>query len=545
MSGGAAPATPMNTSDVIVAYLEAAGIRHIFGYPGDPSVEFLEAARRRGLQFVLGSREGTSGLMAEAYGQLTGRPGVCLSTLGPGCTNLVNAVAGAMLDRVPMIALSGQIETGREPTFTHQIVNHQQLFAPISKWATAVQPHTVGGIMRRALRTAMAERPGPVHLTTAADVVGAEARDAEIRLPPMKALRTSPQRFAAAGADSDPVARLNAARRPVILAGHAAVWGEASAALQQLCETLGCPVVVAPMAKGVLPETHPWYAGTLDMACNAFVWDFLRGADLLLAVGFDAVELIKPWSLKVPTIHIDSVPNSDQVYGAELEVVGDISGILDGLSAEVRTSSEWTPGEVSAHRQALHSRFTAGRVAGRLNPSDVVDIVRAAMPAQTIATTDVGSHKLLVGQGWQTHAPRTLLMSNGLSSMGFSLPAAMTARLLYPQTPVVCFTGDGGLAMVQGELRVAASLGLGIVVVVFCDNSLNRIELKQMARGYPSAGTRIDPTDMVRLAQAMGCDGVHVDNASALEAALAAPRSANRPLVIGATIDPSQYAAQF
>jgi acetolactate synthase I/II/III large subunit len=175
----------------------------------------------------------------------------------------------------------------------------------------------------------------------------------------------------------------------------------------------------------------------------------------------------------------------------------------------------------------------------------VVDAVRVALPADTLVTTDVGSHKLLVGQGWTTHAPRGMLMTNGLSSMGFSLPAAITAKLICPDRPVVCFTGDGGLAMVQGELRVAASLKVAPVVVVFCDNSLNRIELKQLARKYPSWGTRIGATDIALLAQAMGCDGVNVDSVRGLEAALAAPRSLDRPLVIGAKIDPAQYAAQF
>jgi acetolactate synthase-1/2/3 large subunit len=281
------------------------------------------------------------------------------------------------------------------------------------------------------------------------------------------------------------------------------------------------------------------------MACNAFVWEFLKRADLLLAIGFDAVELIKPWPITAPTIHIDTVANTDQVYGAEIEIVGDIAAILDAISADLRGASAWTAAEIAAHRAGLHERYAAGRVAGRLNPSDVVDVVRAAMPVETLVTTDVGSHKLLVGQGWTAHSPRSVLMSNGLSSMGFSLPAAITAKLLHPGRPVVCFTGDGGLAMVQGELRVAATLKLAPVVVVFCDNSLNRIELKQMARHYPSWGTRIAATDIALLAQAMGCEGVNVDSARALEAALAAPRPADRPLVIGATIDAAQYAAQF
>lgn len=534
----------MNVSEVIGSYLRAAGIGHVFGYPGDPSVEFLEAIRRQGLEFVLGAREGTAGLMACAYGQLTGRPGVALSTLGPGATNLVNAVATAKLDRTPMLALSGQIETRREPTFTHQVVDHTLLFGPVSKWAVAVQPGTVGGILRKALRLAMAERPGPVHLTTAADVVGAPAIDDEVRLPPLAAQRATQVFVREAGAD--PVHRVREARRPIVVAGLAAVQAEAGPALQRLAEALGCPVVLSPMAKGLLAEDHALFAGTLDMACNAFVWDFLRGADLLLTVGFDAVELIKPWSLKVPALHLDAVPNTDQIVPAEIELVGDISTLCEGLAAALAGAEpRWREADIAAHRAELRARYAAGRSAGRLNPSDVVDTVRAAMPRDTIVSTDVGSHKLLVGQGWQTYAPRTLLTTNGLSSMGFGLPAAMVAKLLHREREVVSFTGDGGLAMVQSELRLAASLGLGLVVVVFCDNSLNRIELKQAARGYPAWGTRIDATDLELLARSMGCDGVFVDSAAALEAVLSQRRSATTPLVIGARIDPAQYVAQF
>ncbi|OIQ91400.1 acetolactate synthase [mine drainage metagenome] len=533
----------MNTSAVVIEYLAAAGIQHIFGYPGDPSVEFLEAARCAGMNFILASREGTAGLMAQAYGQLTGRPGVCLSTLGPGATNLVNAVANAHLDRVPMLAISGQIEGRREPYFTHQVVDHNRLFSPVCKWTAVVQPDTVGTIMRKGLRVACSERPGPVHLTIAADVVGAEASDDAVVLPPLRAMRTA-QIFATRGAQSDPLKLLKSARRPIVLAGVSALWSDAGDSLARLAGNLGLPVVVTPMAKGVIPEDHPYYAGTLDMACNDYLWDFLRGADLVLAVGFDAVELIKPWPLAVTTLHIDTVPNSDQIYQAQTEIVGDIAAILDAITA-AGTQAFWSEAEISAHRGGLAQRYYLGRVSGRLNPTDVVDVVRAAMPIDTIVSTDVGSHKLLVGQGWTTHRPRTLLTSNGLSSMGYSLPAAIAAKIVHPDKPVVCFTGDGGLAMVQGELRVAASLEIDPVVVVFCDNRLNRIELKQMARHYPSWGTVIAPTDIVLLAQSMGCDGVVVDSAAALERALAAPRAGDRPLVIGANIDPAQYTAQF
>ena len=331
----------------------------------------------------------------------------------------------------------------------------------------------------------------------------------------------------------------------MILAGISAVWSGATAALVRLAETIGAPVVVAPMAKGVMPEDHPLFAGTLDMACNKFIWDFLKGADLLLAVGFDAVELIKPWPLAMPTIHIDTVPNTDQIYQADMEIVGDIPGILEAIAASAGSLARWSEAEVAAHRGKLRELYYAGRVQGRMNPTDVLDVARSLMPRDTVISTDVGSHKLLLGQGWTTYSPRTLLMTNGLSSMGFSLPAAIAAKIVHPQKQVVCFIGDGGLAMVQGELRVAASLKIDPIVVVFCDNSLNRIELKQMARQYPSWGTVIEPTDIGMLARAMGCDGVEVDSIKGLEGVLAGARAKDRPLVIGAKIDPAQYAAQF
>lgn len=534
----------MKTSQVIVKYLRAAGIEFAFGYPGDPTVELLEALRNDNVSFVLCSREGTAGLMAEAYGQLTGRPGVCVSTLGPGSSNLVNAVANAHLDRVPMIAISGQIETRREPYFTHQVIDHARIFPPVSKWATSIRPDTVATVMRKALRVAMAERPGSVHLSTPADVIGAEATDDQVLLPPMSPRRAI-QVFSTESAARDPVAHIRASRRPIILAGVSAAWSRAGESLVKLAETLGCPVVVAPMAKGIIPEEHPLYAGTLDMACNGYMWEFLRRADLLLTIGFDAVELIKPWMLKMSNIHIDTVPNTDQIYQAEIELVGDIPAILDAIGKSTGQLERWSAADVLAHRSMLLKLYYDGRVDGRLNPTDVIDVVRRVLPRETIISTDVGSHKLLVGQGWTAYEPRSVLMTNGLSSMGYALPASITAKLVHPRRPVVCFVGDGGLAMVQAELRTAASLKIDPIIVVFCDNSLNRIELKQQAKSYPSFGTLFDSSDYVALARAMGCEGVCVDSSQCLESALAAPRPADRPLVVAAKIDPSQYAAQF
>ena len=537
----------LSTASVMARYFAQAKIPYLFGYPGDPNIELMEQCRREGLEFVLTCREGTAALMADAFGQMTGLPGVCVSTLGPGSTNLVNGVANAFLDRTPMIAISGQMSSRLEPVFTHQYVDQGRLFSTISKWATHIVPEAAGAIMRKAFRVATAERPGPVHITTTANVLGVDASDDEVRLPPFAPAGGACGSFSVAGESAEPAKLLAGARRPMIVAGMSAVRAACGPALRALAEALGCPVIVAPKAKGIFPEDHAYFAGTIDMACNKKVWSYLATSDLILAVGFDAVELIKPWQLRVPVVHIDSTPNTDQVYAADVEFVGAMPVVLDAFraAAAAGAGARWSEAEVRRHRDELFEEYYSGRVAGKLNPSDVVDTVRAALPAATLATTDVGSHKLLVGQGWRTHEPRTLLMSNGLSSMGFSLPGAIAAKLLHRDRPVVCFTGDGGFAMVQSELRVAATLGLGVLVLVFCDNSLHRIELKQMVRKYPSWGTRFEPSDLVKLAESMGCDGERVESAAALARAVAGAARLSRPLVVEARIDPAQYVTQY
>jgi len=219
--------------------------------------------------------------------------------------------------------------------------------------------------------------------------------------------------------------------------------------------------------------------------------------------------------------------------------------VLEWLCESWSGEPRWSEQEVAAHRSRLSDAYYEGRVDGKLNPTDVVDVVRAAMPLDTIATTDVGSHKLLVGQGWRTHAPRQLLMTNGLSSMGFGVPAAIAAKIAQPSQPVVALIGDGGFAMAATEIRLAAARGLPVVFVVFVDGSLNRIELKQMVKSYPSTATRIEDVDLVGLAASMDCDGARAESTDELEKALIGVENLSRPLVIEARVDPSQYESQF
>ena len=533
---------PGSTAALLAAYVHAAGVRHVFGYPGESVIDFMEAARHRGIEVVSAVREGTAAFMAEAAAMVTGLPGVCLSTLGPGSTAVLNGVASANLDRVPMLAVSGQIESSREQFFTHQVVDHDRLFAPVTKLALRLDPASADTVIRKALRTAAAERPGAVHLTVTADAWAVPCGSGDqISLPPLAPAAGSVD----VHGDGDPLRVLRAARRPVILAGIAALRCAAGPELLRLAELAGIPVVVSPMAKGTFPEDHPYFAGVLDMAGHRVVWDLLASADLILAAGFDPVELISPWSVATPVLHLDTTPNTDQVYASAQELVGHVAAILGWIAAHWSGAPRWAETEVAAHRARLRAAWLAGRAEGRLNPSDVVTIAREAAPPGTIVTTDVGSHKIMAGQAWQAAEPRSVLMTNGLSAMGFGVPAAIAAKLTRPDRPVIALVGDGGFAMAATEMRIASALGVPVTVVVFADGSLNRIELRQQLMGYPPTATRMDGIDLVMLAEAMDCDGVRVDSPAGLAKALAGFDARSRPLVVEARIDPAQYEVQF
>jgi len=531
---------PESTAALLAGYLHAAGVRHVFGYPGESVIDFIEAARHRGIGVVSAVREGTAAFMAEASAIACGRPGVCLSTLGPGSTAVLNGVAAATLDRVPVLAVSGQIESSREQFFTHQVVDHDRMFAPVSKLALRLDPASADTVIRKALRTAVAERPGAVHLTVTADAWSVPA-EGQVSLPPLGPAVATVDVHGA----GDPVRTLTAARRPVILAGIAALRCAAGPELIRLAELAGIPVVVSPMAKGVFPEDHPYFAGVLDMAGYRVVWDLLAGADLILAAGFDPVELISPWSVATPVMHLDTTPNTDQVYASAHELTGHVGAILGWLCAQWAGEPRWAEAEVAAYRARLRAAWLAGRAEGRLNPSDVVTIAREAAPPGAILTTDVGSHKLMAGQAWQAAEPRSVLIPNGLSAMGFGVPAAIAARLTRPDRPAIALVGDGGFAMAATEMRIASALGLPVTVVVFADNSLNRIELRQQLMGYSPTATRIDGMDLVTMAEAMGCDGARADTPAALEKALDGFASRSCPLIVEARVDPAQYEAQF
>ena len=564
-----------SVAELAAAYVQASGVRQVFTYPGESIIEFMDALHARGVAVVSAVREGTAAFMAEGAAMATGLPGICLSTLGPGSTAVLNGVASATLDRVPMLAISGQIESNREQFFTHQVVDHARLFGPVTKavlrldpaaatWPDLLARQSAGPsgrqspdsagmtpspaeiTIRKALRTATAERPGAVHLTVTADTWSVPVgNDSPVGLPPLSLSLSAVAGSVDVYGEGDPLAALRAARRPILLAGVGALRCAAGPALVRLAERAGIPVVSSPMAKGTFPEYHDYFAGVLDMTGQRVVWQFLDDADLILTAGFDPVELISPWSVSTPVLHLDTTPNTDQIYASEHELVGNVAALLDWVTTQWTGEPRWTAAEVAAHRNQLREAWLAGHIEGALNPSDVVTAAREAAPSDAILVTDVGSHKIMAGQVWQATEPRSVLMTNGLSAMGFGVPAAIGAKLAMPERPVIALVGDGGFAMTATEMRIAADLGAPITVVVFADRSLNRIELRQQLLGLRATATRVGETDIPALAESLGCDGARAETPAALEKALAGFETRTRPLVIEARINTSEYEAQF
>jgi len=309
----------------------------------------------------------------------------------------------------------------------------------------------------------------------------------------------------------------------------------------RLAEHLGCPVLVAPKAKGIMPEDHQLFSGVIEMLGHDVPVSLIRKADLLLAIGFDPVELDKPWLFDAPVVHIDQVPNTDGYYAASCEVVGDVRSALRALVGSLlpRGSWQWALEDIRASRHELLGLVTR-KVSG-LAGHDVVRTARQMLPADAIATCDVGAHKFMVGQLWTTYTPRTFFMSNGLSSMGYGFPTALTAKLLFPETPVIGFLGDGGMSMYLGEIETAVRLGVPLITVVLCDESLSLIKMNQERKGIPYTGVEFGNPDYAEIARCFGASGFRVQSQSEMQQALAEAMTSQKPVFIHADIDASAY----
>ncbi len=533
----------MKASDLLVRCLENEGVRYIFGLPGEENLDVMDSlARSEQIKFVTCRHEQGAAFMANVYGRVSTYPGVCLATLGPGATNLLTGVADAQLDRAPLVAITGQVAQERAFKESHQYLDVLALFKPVTKWNVRIEvPSTVPEIVRKAFRLARLEKPGATHVELPEDVAALE-----VDLEPMRVRRTT---YPVAPAESIVRAAelLRSAKRPVILSGNGTIRRQASEDLAQFADRLRLPVVTTFMGKGALDYRNPLALPAMGLRSPEASLGILGEADLVISVGYDLVE----WSPEVwnasqekPIIHIDSTAAEvDESYLPATEVVGEIGESLKALSiasGEAAPTWEWGGFESLAYDEAalLDDAFP-------LRPQRVVCDLRRAMRDDDILISDVGVHKLWLATRFPAARPNTVIIANGLASMGIAVPGAIAAKLVRPECRVVAVTGDGGFLMNSQELETAKRLNTAFVVVVLVDNRFGVIELNQKRRFGRSFGVAFDNPNFTQYAASFGLPGFTVENAAELLPTLLRALELDVPSIVAVPVDPSHSPASL
>ena len=529
-----------NIAEQLVHRFKEKGIRFVFGVPSGSWLYYMEAMRKEGLDFVLVSNEASAGFMADVCARLTGIPAACYGTVGPGATNLTTGVVGALLDRSPMIALSSEPPEKMIGRTVQMAIDQQALFRPLTKWTTRLTAERTDQIIDQALRIAMSEVPGPVHIGLPEDL---GSREAISKSPAANRLSAPPQ---PPMADEALLASMEEtfrkAHRPVLAVGLSAVRSKAGALIAKIAEKHKVPVILTPMAKGIISEDHPWYAGVLFHALSDRVAETHRNADLIVAVGYDPVEFnFEDWMPTVPLLHLDTTEADidRSVYRNVLDVVGNIPASLERLAALSPIESTWDEAALAERRRKMFEAFIPP--AGSFGPRAALAILRELLPQDGIMACDVGAHTHLIGQMWRTPAPGLQLMTNGCSSMGFGVPAAIAAKLCRPEVKVACVTGDGSFLMMAGEMAVARRRKLPIVFVVLADQKLELIRLKQSNKGFAQYSTILHNEDCPTADYVFGVPVLRADNAEEYRAALEKAFATEGPVIVEAHIDPSEY----
>ncbi|MGX0974517.1 acetolactate synthase-1/2/3 large subunit [Roseovarius sp. MBR-51] len=530
--------TQNRAADYLARRLYEAGCRHAFGMPGGEVLTVMDALARAGIEVTLARHENAAAFMAEGVWHRTGAPGILLATLGPGVLNGVNAIANAHQDRVPLIVISGCVDADEALTYTHQILDHEAVLAPITKATFRLTAQGADIIADKAIGIATEGRPGPVHIDVPISVA-----DMRVTLPRLRRRPDAvPMQPAAPQAARD---WLTAAERPLLIVGLDAVNEGASAAILETAERLNMPVITTYKAKGIIPETHPLCLGGAGLSplADGILVPLVQEADLILCVGYDPIEMRPGWReiwdpAEVKVIDIAAVPNDQYMHQATMNIVGACAPSLAAITQGVPPRATWVGGEVTAARAALARAFPTDDEWGA---AGVIAEARAVLPEDTIATVDSGAHRILLSQMWTSYIPRALLQSTALCTMGCAVPLAMGAKLATPEATVVSFSGDAGFLMVAGELSTVAELKLPVIFVVFVDASLALIEKKQRERQMVNLAVDFGHHDFAAIGRAFGGHGVRVTNRAELRAALQAAQEADTFTVIAAEIDRGSY----
>ena len=529
----------MNAAQLLVRCLENEGVRYVFGIPGEETLALNAALdESETVSFVLTRHEQAAAFMADVYGRLSTYPGVCLATLGPGATNLLTGVADAQLDRAPLVAITGQADLERVHKESHQYIDVVGMFEPIVKWTARVQlAETIPEIVRKAFRLARLEKPGATHIELPEDVAFEEVRAA-----PLEVRRTS---YPAAQPETIERAAelISRAGAPIVLVGNGVTRRDAAGhgaveALRAFVRRTGIPGASTFMAKGTLDPREPGYLGPVGLqraGADLRLVPELAESDLVIAVGYDLVEWAPAlWNPKKDktVVHVDSTAAElDGHYQPMVEVVGEIDESLRSLAAQV-------PARAPSVRRWATS--TAPAEGSPIGPQHVVLALRGALADEDVVVSDVGAHKVWLARLYAARRPNTVVISNGLASMGIALPGAIAAKLVHPDRRVVAFSGDGGFLMNVQELETAKRLRTAVVCVVLVDGRLGVIEVNERRLFGRTFGTEFGNPDFVGLARSFGIAGFRVEALNELEPTLRRALDLGEPALVAVPIDASQ-----
>ncbi|SMC21539.1 acetolactate synthase-1/2/3 large subunit [Desulfacinum hydrothermale DSM 13146] len=522
----------------LVRALKETGVEVCFGIPGGPWILYLEAMEREGLEFVLVANEASAGFMADVTARLTGGLAACHGTFGPGAVNLATGVGCALLDRSPLLAFTSEMGDAMVRRVTQMNINHQQLFAPLTKRTWRLAPRNVAAQIRDAAAIARSEVPGPVHVGVPADLAHREAAEdfreqSAIRqpAPPDPALLETVAAF------------LAEARRPLLAVGLTALRRGLAGDLGNFLSAHPMPVVLTPMAKGLIREDHPCHAGVLFHAASDELAPFIARADLVLGVGYDPVEFnYESWLPDVPLVHADT-RSCDVDPGVRLAVdlVGDPGQTLRFLADRPSGAYAWEAEDVAEVRRRLQKRLQP--MGSDFGPVAALRTLRQVLPSDGILTCDVGAHTHLLGQLWPTPAPGRFVMTNGWSSMGFGIPAALAAKRCLPDRPVACVTGDGGFLMMAGEIATARRLGLSVVVVVLSDRSLSLIRVKEAWKEMAPVGVDLHDGLLLDADTFLGAPVYRAQCPDSMRRACERAMEEEGPAIVEARVDGTEYDA--
>ncbi|MCL4490914.1 MAG: acetolactate synthase large subunit [Nitrospirae bacterium] len=523
----------MNGAELLIKCLENEGVRYAFGLPGEENLEVLNALGPSGIETIITRDERGAAFMANAWGRLTGSPGVCFSTLGPGATNLVTGVADAFLDFAPMLAITAQISSLRRHKESHQYIDVLSMLKPITKWNAKIEsPGTIPEVVRKTFKVAVLEKMGPTHIEIPEDITEAEAAGTPIT--PVKTVYPVP----AEEQLKKGVEHIKESKMPVILAGNGVIRSRASSELLEFARKSGIAVINTFMGMGVVPADDELFVSTIGLQSMDYVLCGINKADLIIAVGYDPVEFsTKYWDADKKIIHINTNPAEVDVSYNALELTGDIKTTLRWLAERIGFQKD--PSYFVSLKKEIEEdkkdRFYSS--ADGISPLKIVLDMRAALGREDILISDVGAHKIWIARFYPAYAPNTVLISNGFSSMGFAVPAAISAKLLHPDKKIIAAVGDGGFMMSVAEMETAVRLKVPFVTVIFNDNCYGLIQWKQMVRYKRDFCVRVENPDFIKLGEAFGCKTYRAEKGDDLPGMLRDALGQKAPSIIDCRVD--------